>query len=82
MEKKLGEFFKHQIQHDTSSAYGEGFRTAYASVTKYGLRYTLNHIRYTGQCPIQFNIPSSIKSVPYMRKQNDIEIQCCAKKML
>ncbi|KAF3329080.1 protein DA1-related 2 isoform X1 [Carex littledalei] len=52
MEKKLGEFFKHQIQHDTSSAYGEGFRTAYASVTKYGLRRTLDHIRYTGRCPI------------------------------
>ncbi|KAJ4813874.1 DA1 [Rhynchospora pubera] len=52
MEKKLGEFFKHQIQHDTSSAYGEGFRTAYAAVNKYGLRRTLDHIRYTGRLPI------------------------------
>jgi Protein DA1 len=52
MEKKLGEFFKHQIQHDMSSAYGEGFRTAYAAVNKYGLRSILNHIRYTGRFPV------------------------------
>ncbi|KAF3325325.1 Protein DA1-related 2 [Carex littledalei] len=52
MENKLREFFKHQIQHDKSSDYGEGFRTAYASVSTYGLRYTLDHIRYTGRCPI------------------------------
>ncbi|KAJ3682690.1 hypothetical protein LUZ60_012917 [Juncus effusus] len=52
MEKKLGEFFKHQIQHDTSSAYGDGFRSAYAAVNKYGLRRVLDHIRYTGKFPI------------------------------
>lgn len=51
-EKKLGEFFMHQIAHDTSTAYGDGFRTAYAAVNKYGLRQTLNHIRLTGGLPV------------------------------
>ncbi|KAJ3682691.1 hypothetical protein LUZ60_012918 [Juncus effusus] len=52
MEKKLGEFFKYQIQHDTSSAYGDCFITAYAAVSKYGLRHVLDHIRFTGKFPI------------------------------
>ncbi|XP_029120706.1 LIM domain-containing protein HDR3 isoform X2 [Elaeis guineensis] len=47
-EKKLGGFFIHQIAHDTSSAYGEGFRTANKAVNKFGLRRTLDHIRWTG----------------------------------
>uniref|UniRef100_A0A0D9VSC4 LIM zinc-binding domain-containing protein n=2 Tax=Leersia perrieri TaxID=77586 RepID=A0A0D9VSC4_9ORYZ len=51
-EKKLGEFFLHQIANDTSTAYGDGFRTAYAAVNKYGLRQTLNHIRLTGGFPV------------------------------
>ncbi|KAK8446281.1 hypothetical protein SEVIR_9G462700v4 [Setaria viridis] len=51
-EKKLGEFFMHQIANDTSTAYGDGFRTAYAAVNKYGLRQTLNHIRLTGGFPV------------------------------
>jgi len=51
-EKKLGEFFMHQIANDTSMAYGDGFRTAYAAVNKYGLRQTLNHIRLTGGFPV------------------------------
>lgn len=52
VEKKLGEFFMHQIAHDASPAYGEGFRTANAAVNKYGLRRTLEHIRLTGNFPL------------------------------
>lgn len=51
-EKKLGEFFMHQIMHDTSPAYGGGFRAANAAVGKYGLRWTLEHIRHTGRFPL------------------------------
>ncbi|KAI0502087.1 hypothetical protein KFK09_017033 [Dendrobium nobile] len=52
IEKKLGEFFMHQIAHDISPAYGEGFRMAHAAVNRYGLRRTLDHIRHTGRFPI------------------------------
>lgn len=52
VEKKLGEFFLHQIAHDASPAYGGGFRSANAAVNKYGLRRTLDHIRLTGSFPI------------------------------
>lgn len=52
VEKKLGEFFLHQIANDASPAYGGGFRAANAAVNKYGLRRTLDHIRYTGSFPI------------------------------
>lgn len=50
-EKKLGEFFKHQIESDTSVAYGDGFREGNKAVLKYGLRRTLDHIRLTGCFP-------------------------------
>ncbi|KMT18412.1 hypothetical protein BVRB_2g025600 isoform A [Beta vulgaris subsp. vulgaris] len=52
VEKKLGEFFLHQIANDASPAYGGGFRSANAAVNKYGLRRTLDHIRFTGSFPI------------------------------
>ncbi|KAJ8423220.1 hypothetical protein Cgig2_027646 [Carnegiea gigantea] len=52
VEKKLGEFFLHQIANDASPAYGGGFRAANAAVNKYGLRRTLDHIRFTGSFPI------------------------------
>ncbi|KAF9674677.1 hypothetical protein SADUNF_Sadunf10G0151800 [Salix dunnii] len=52
VEKKLGEFFMHQIAHDATPAYGEGFRAANAAVSKYGLRPTLEHIRLTGNFPL------------------------------
>ncbi|KAJ8760226.1 hypothetical protein K2173_011096 [Erythroxylum novogranatense] len=52
MENKLGEFFMHQIAHDASTAYGEGFRAANAAVNKYGLRRTLDHIHFTGNFPL------------------------------
>ncbi|GAA0178601.1 actin or actin-binding cytoskeletal protein [Lithospermum erythrorhizon] len=52
VENKLGEFFMHQIEHDASPAYGGGFRAANAAVNKYGLRRTLDHIRYTGNFPL------------------------------
>lgn len=42
----------HQIAHDTSPAYGGGFRAANAAVNKYGLRATLDHIRLTGHFPL------------------------------
>jgi len=51
-EKKLGEFFMHQISADTSPAYGEGFRLGNAAVVQYGLRRTLDHIRLTGNYPL------------------------------
>ncbi|XP_011076767.1 protein DA1-related 2 isoform X2 [Sesamum indicum] len=51
VENKLGEFFMHQIAHDASPAYGGGYRAAMAAVNKYGLRRTLDHIRYTGTFP-------------------------------
>lgn len=50
-EKKLGEFFKHQIESDTSAAYGDGFREGNKAVLKYGLKRTLDHIRLTGCFP-------------------------------
>jgi hypothetical protein len=50
-EKKLGEFFKHQIEFDTSSAYGDGFRIGKQAVLKYTLKRTLDHIRMTGSFP-------------------------------
>ncbi|KAI4306756.1 hypothetical protein L6164_030007 [Bauhinia variegata] len=52
VENKLGEFFLHQIANDSSPAYGGGFRAAIAAVNKYGLRSTLDHIRYTGKFPL------------------------------
>ncbi|KAF8405155.1 hypothetical protein HHK36_010054 [Tetracentron sinense] len=50
-ERKLGEFFKHQIESDTSPAYGDGFRAGNQAVLKYGLRRTLDHIWITGTFP-------------------------------
>lgn len=50
-EKKFGEFFKHQIESDTSSAYGDGFRLGNKAVLKYGLKSTLDHIHLTGTFP-------------------------------
>ncbi|XP_077217208.1 LIM domain-containing protein HDR3-like isoform X2 [Tasmannia lanceolata] len=52
IEKKLGEFFMHQIAHDSSPAYGEGFRAANAAVNRYGLCRTLDHIRLAGKFPV------------------------------
>lgn len=51
-EKKLGEFFKHQIESDTSPAYGDGFRVGHQAVLKYGLKRTLDHIRLTESFPL------------------------------
>ncbi|KAE8653995.1 Protein DA1 [Hibiscus syriacus] len=50
-ERKLGEFFKHQIESDTSPVYGDGFRAGHSAVYKFGLRRTLEHIRMTGRFP-------------------------------
>ncbi|PIN09049.1 Adaptor protein Enigma [Handroanthus impetiginosus] len=52
VESKLGEFFMHQIANDASPAYGGGYRAAMTAVNKYGLRRTLDHIRYTGTFPV------------------------------
>ncbi|XVF59555.1 hypothetical protein PTKIN_Ptkin07bG0285500 [Pterospermum kingtungense] len=51
-EKKLGGFFKHQIESDTSTAYGEGYRQGNRAVNKYNLKTTLDHIRMTGSFPL------------------------------
>ena len=50
-EKKLGEFFKHQIETDTSSTYGDGFREGNEAVLKYDLKTTLKHIQMTKNFP-------------------------------
>ncbi|KAA8528609.1 hypothetical protein F0562_035964 [Nyssa sinensis] len=50
-DRKLGEFFKHQIESDTSPVYGHGFRAGNMAVLKYGLPRTLDHIRLTGSFP-------------------------------
>ncbi|KAL0424566.1 UNVERIFIED_CONTAM: protein DA1-related 1, partial [Sesamum radiatum] len=50
-EKKLGEFFMHQIEADRSAAYGDGFREGNQAVLKYGLKRTLDHILLTGCFP-------------------------------
>lgn len=51
-EKELGKFFKHQIETDTSEAYGGGFKKGNAAMLKYGLKATLDHIRLTGSFPL------------------------------
>ncbi|KAE8679883.1 Protein DA1-related 1 [Hibiscus syriacus] len=50
-ERKLGEFFKLQIESDTSPVYGDGFRAGHSAVYKFGLGRTLEHIRMTGRFP-------------------------------
>ncbi|KAK4348761.1 hypothetical protein RND71_031516 [Anisodus tanguticus] len=50
-ERKLGDFFKHQIESDTSPIYGNGFRAGNQAVLIYGLERTLDHIRMTGTFP-------------------------------
>ncbi|PKA49619.1 Protein DA1 [Apostasia shenzhenica] len=52
IEAKLGDFFKHQIESDVSSAYGDGFRAGNQAVHRYGLRSTLEHIQLTGGFPL------------------------------
>ncbi|CAN1163768.1 Protein DA1 [Linum perenne] len=49
--KKLGAFFKHQIESDSSPVYGDGFRAGQQAMRKYGLQRTLQHIRMTGRFP-------------------------------
>ncbi|CAK9171777.1 unnamed protein product [Ilex paraguariensis] len=50
-DRKLGEFFKHQIETDISPVYGNGFRAGKHATLKYGLEMTLDHIRMTGTFP-------------------------------
>lgn len=50
-ERKLGEFFKHQIESDISPVYGDGFRAGQKAVRKYGLQRTLHHIKMAGSFP-------------------------------
>ncbi|CAH9111294.1 unnamed protein product [Cuscuta epithymum] len=50
-ERKLGDFFKHQIESDTSPIYGNGYRAGKMAVLKYGLQGTLEHIGMTGTFP-------------------------------
>ncbi|XP_061341405.1 protein DA1 [Gastrolobium bilobum] len=52
-ERKLGEFFKHQIESDISPVYGDGYRAGQKAVHKYGLQQTLHHIRMTGSFPFE-----------------------------
>jgi len=52
MDRKLGEFFKHQIEVDPSPVYGDGFRAGKRAVVKYGLRQTLEHMGLNGTFPV------------------------------
>eukprot|EP00249_Psilotum_nudum_P011294 c23083_g1_i1 orf=156-1487(+) len=52
VEKKLGQFFLHQITMDSSSIYGEGFRAGHSAMVQYGLKRTLDHIKMTNSFPI------------------------------
>jgi hypothetical protein len=47
--KRLGEFFLHQIETDSSPIYGDGFRAAMAAVNTYGLERTIKYLRDTGR---------------------------------
>jgi len=49
VNKRLGEFFLHQIETDASPIYGDGFRAATKAVSVYGLPRTLHHMRQTGE---------------------------------
>lgn len=49
--KRLGEFFLHQIETDSSPIYGDGFRSGSAAVSTFGLRRTLERLRHTGRLP-------------------------------
>lgn len=49
VSKRLGEFFLHQIETDSSQIYGDGFRAASKAVAAYGLPRTLHHLRRTGE---------------------------------
>ncbi|XP_022884793.1 protein DA1-related 1-like isoform X2 [Olea europaea var. sylvestris] len=50
-EKKLGEFYKYQIETHSSPSYGDGFRAGKKAVVKHGLQKTLEHIWKTGNFP-------------------------------
>ncbi|KAI0503540.1 hypothetical protein KFK09_014474 [Dendrobium nobile] len=50
-ERKLGDFFKIQIELDPSPVYGDGFRAGNEAVIKYGLKTTLDHIKLTTSFP-------------------------------
>ncbi len=47
IQARLGEFYLHQIETDSSPVYGEGFRKGYAAVRQFGLARTLEHLRHT-----------------------------------
>ncbi|KAG0466173.1 hypothetical protein HPP92_017753 [Vanilla planifolia] len=51
-ERKLGDFFKHQIESDSSPAYGDGFRSRQRGCAQIWSRSTLDHIRFTGSFPL------------------------------
>eukprot|EP00850_Spirogloea_muscicola_P012728 SM000083S22775 [mRNA] locus=s83:384578:388554:+ [translate_table: standard] len=45
------EYCMHNIAHDPSPVYGDGFRRGHAAVSIFGLQRTLDHIRLTGRFP-------------------------------
>eukprot|EP00850_Spirogloea_muscicola_P022154 SM000279S10400 [mRNA] locus=s279:93578:98226:- [translate_table: standard] len=45
------EYCMHNIAHDPSPVYGDGFRRGHAAVSTFGLQRTLDHIRLTGRFP-------------------------------
>ncbi|KAH7846027.1 hypothetical protein Vadar_008871 [Vaccinium darrowii] len=51
LERKLGVFFKHQIESDTSPVCGDGYRAGKQAILKYSLTNTLEHIRLTAYFP-------------------------------
>lgn len=47
INKRLGEFFIHQIEMDSSPIYGHGFRAASRAVAQYGLSQRIQNLRQT-----------------------------------
>lgn len=50
-QKRLGEFYLHQIATDASPVYGDGFRRALKAVESFGLSRVLEHLRLTANFP-------------------------------
>ncbi|URE22689.1 T-complex protein 1 subunit [Musa troglodytarum] len=74
-ERKLGDFFKHQIESDKSPAYGDGFRAGNRAVLQYGLQRTLNHIKLTGTFPwwLPLESTTATAAVNWSRGNNEAE---------
>jgi hypothetical protein len=51
-ERRLADFFLHQVRNDPTAVYGGGFRAAHAAYRAWGLQKLIAHVRQTGQFPL------------------------------